>query len=119
MKRRETSAEMAKLRIYVSALMGGTIKLQFIRRGEVHDDALEDELEHRGADLDTPVCFMNLNEAKKLLKKKEFGRLRDCEWEGRFEKWEEVNEFEPQCDEMKALMDEHIAWLAEKSAKKK
>merc|ERR1712060_448215 len=60
MKRRETSKEMSKLRIYVSALMGGTIKLQFLRRGEVHDDALEEELEYRDADLDLPVCWMNI-----------------------------------------------------------
>ena len=119
MKKRKTSAEMAELRIYVSALMGGTIKLQFLSRGEVHDDALEDELEHRGADLDCPVCFMPLNDAKKLLKQKEFDRLRDCGLEGRFEKWEDVNEFEPQCEEMRALIEDHVVWLTDKSAKKK
>ena len=118
MKRRETSKEMSKLRIYVSALMGGTIKLQFLRKG-VHDDALEEELEYRDADLDLPVCWMNINDAKKLLKKKEFDRLRDCGLEGRFEKWEEVNEFEPQCEEMRALIEDHVAWLTDKSAKKK
>ena len=82
-------------------------------------DGSKMKIRETSADLDTPVCFMPLNDTKKLLKKKEFDRLRDCGLEGRFEKWEEVNEFEPQCEEMRALIEDHVVWLADKSAKKK
>ena len=62
---------------------------------------------------------MDINDAKRLLKKHEFGRLRDCGLGGRFEAVEDVNEFEPQCQEMKALRDAHNTWPTEKSTKKK
>ena len=109
---------MTKIGMYVSALMGGTIKIQFITKSE-HADQLKEELEYRGADLNQPVSHMDINDAKRQLKRHEFDLLRDCGLGERFEAVEFVNEFEPQCQEMIALRDAHNTWLTEKSTKKK
>ena len=113
-KRKETSAKMTKIRMYVSALMGGSIKTK-----TEHEDQLEEELEYQGADLDQPVSHMDINDTKRRLKTHEFDRLRDCGLGGKFEAVEFVNVFEPQCQEMIALRDAHNTWLTEKSTKKK
>ena len=98
--------------------MGGTIKIQFITKSK-HADQLKEELEYRGADLDQPICHMDINDSKRRLKKHEFDHLRDCGLGGRFQAVEFVNEFGPQCQEMIALRDAHNTWLTEKSTKKK
>ena len=62
---------------------------------------------------------MDINNAKRQLKWHEFDRLRDCGLGGRFEAVEDVNEFEPQCQELITLRDARNTWLTEESTKKK
>ena len=50
---------MANIGMYVSALMGGSIKIQFITKSE------------------HAICHMDINDAKRLLRRHTFDCLRD------------------------------------------
>merc|ERR1719491_1297416 len=118
-QRKVTAAETGSNQIYVSALMGGMMKISYIPRGKEHDDILEDELLTRDVDLDQPVCHMEFKEAKRLLKESEYRRMEELEMHHMFENKESVTEFVPLSEVMQALMPKHNEWLTNKSSKLK
>ena len=95
------------------------MKISYISQGKEHDDILEDELLTRDIDLDQPVCRMEFNEAKRLLKENEYCQMEELEMHHMFENKESVTGFLPLLEEMQALMPEHNEWWTNKSSKQK
>ena len=107
MQQKVTSKETGSNQIYVSALIGGMMKVLYISQGKRHNDILEDELLTHDVDLNQPVCHMEFKEAKRLLK-----WLEDLEIHHMFENKESVTEFVPLLEGMQGFMAKHNkGWL--------
>ena len=118
-QRKVTAAETGSNQIYVSALMGGIMKISYISRGKEHNNILKNELLTRDVDLDQPILHMEFKEAKRLLKESKYRQLEELEMYHMFENKENVTEFVPLSEVMQALMSEHNEWLTNKSSKQK
>ena len=120
--RRVTATESTSEDIHVTSAIGGKITISFLRKGVAgHYEITLKEIEARSIQSEQSVRQMKKwNDVKNLIATHEWRRLKDANPEGTKDLLpEHVKEFVPVHKDMKALLEEHSNWKAEKRTKKK
>ena len=120
--RRVTATESTSEDMHITSGIGGKITISFLRKGMAgHYEITLKEIEARSIQSEQSVRQMKKwNDIKNLITTHEWRRLKDANPEGTKELLpEHVKEFVPVHEDMKALLEEHSNWKAEKRTKKK
>ena len=120
--RRVTASESTSEDMHITSGIGGKITISFLRKGMAgHYKITLKEIEARSIQSEQSVRQMKKwNDIKNLITTHEWRRLKDANPEGTKELLpEHVKEFVPVHEDMKALLEEHSNWKAEKRTKKK
>ena len=112
--------------MYIPPAIGKTMRVTFLRAGEgdVHKNAMLKEIAARKISVEDDVLqAMNWRAKQNLLRVHELGELakasKAIKTDGKPMLVSDVSLITPQSAELKALLPEHIIWLAEKQSKKR
>ena len=119
--RRVTATESTSEDIHVTSAIGGKITITFLRKGVAgHYEITLKEIEARTIETEQNVRQMKKwSDVRNLIQTDEWKRLKDANPEGTKDLLpEQVKEFVPVHEDMKALLEEHSNWKAEKRKKR-
>ena len=119
--RRVTATESTSEDIHVTSAIGGKITITFLRKGVAgHYEITLKEIEARTIETEQNVRQMKKwSDVRNLIQTDEWKRLKDANPEGTEDLLSEhVKEFVPVHEDMKALLEEHSNWKAEKRKKR-
>ena len=119
--RRVTATESTSEDIHVTSAIGGKITISFLRKGMAgHYEITLKEIEARSIQSEQDVRQMSKwADVKGLISTHEWRRLTDANPESTKDLLpEQVKEFVPVHEDMKALLEEHSNWKAEKRKKR-
>ena len=106
--------------MHITSAIGGKITISFLRKGIAgHYETTLKEIKARSIQSDQDVGGMKWKDVRNLIQTDEWKRLKDANPEGTKDLLpEQVKEFVPVHEDMKALLEEHSNWKAEKRKKR-